>query len=235
MPTPQRYDTPERQQASKIRASLNDQIKTLRAQRNLTREGRAARIAKAVEDAKTKLAQLRQDENERMTERAEKLHRQLFGNRNVDPQHIASIRDARDRAAHLAKDIDEVRELMTRADRDGDHILLKAYAEEVARRAGNPVEGPRGWAQLFHQWASNQTGGSDVIGELHDINIELVDPGQRMVRESAFGVGVLPEEVRGVGNIKALAHQADEIGELPPTRAEQLGAHLAKFAKGDLG
>jgi hypothetical protein len=56
-----------------------------------------------------------------------------------------------------------------------------------------------------------------------------------MVREAAFGVGVLPPEVRDVGNLKALAAQADQIEELPPTRAEQIGAHLAKFAKADMG
>ena len=41
-----------------------------------------------------------------------------------------------------------------------------------------------------------------------------------MVRESAFGVGVLPEEVRGVGNLSALASQADSIETLAPLVAD---------------
>jgi hypothetical protein len=236
MPTPKRVDTPERQKAARIRQSFNEQVTALRQQKNLNREGRAARIAAAYEDAKAKLAQLRQDENQRLTDRAESLHRQLFGNRNIDPAHIASIRDARDRAAELDENPEKAAAVMTRADRDGDHVLARAYAEEISRRAMNPLAKEHGaWAHMFGQWASAQPGGTDAVAELQGISTELADPGQRMMRDSQFGIGVLPDEIRGVGNIKALADQADEIPELPPSRAEQIGAHLAKFAKADLG
>lgn len=226
--------TPERHKAAQIRKSLDAQIHGLKQQKNLNREGRAARIAKARETAKAKISELRQAEEKRLIDRKEELHRRLFGNRNVDDARIASIRDARDRAANLDKDIDKVRELMTRADRDGDHVLLKSYAEELARRAANPMGRQQGWTELFHEWASNQVSGSDVIEELSAINFELTDLGQRMVRESAFSVGVLPEELRGYGNLPALAAQADEIPELPPTRAEQVGNHLKQFVYDDI-
>jgi hypothetical protein len=127
------------------------------------------------------------------------------------------------------------REVMTRADRDGDHVLLRAYAEEITRRASNPLDRAHGWGELFRQWVANQTGGDDAIQELEAINTELTDPGQRMVREATFGVGALPPEVRGVGNLKALAAKADQIEELPPTKAEQLGAHLKQFVQADMG
>jgi hypothetical protein len=234
MGTPQRFDTEERTKAAKIKAALAEETTYIRNQKNLTREGKSARIAKAIVTAQGRLAELRQAEAQRLTARRETLHRQLFGTRHADDARIASIRDARDRAAKLDKDINKAREVMTRADRDGDHVLLRAYAEEIARRASNPLDRAHGWGELFREWVANQTGGDDAIQELEAINTELTDPGQRMVREATFGVGALPPEVRGVGNLKALADQADEISELPPTRAEQIGAHLAKFARAEL-
>lgn len=235
MPTPHAVDTPERKQAAQIRKSLDSQIAALRAQKNLTREGRAARMAKAIEDTKAKLAALRDAEKQGRTDQAEKLQRQLFGNRNVDNARIASIRDARDRAAQLDKNPDQAAAAMTRADRDGDHILVKAYAEEAARRSRDPLNKGQAWGSLFAQWADNQIGGSDAVAELQAIGHELSDPGQRLVRESAFGIGVLPEEIRGVGDMKALAAQADQIAELPPTAAEQKGDHLSKFVRANFG
>ncbi len=234
MPTPRSFDTPEREKAAQIRTNLNQQIQALKSQKNLTREGRAARMAKARKTAETKIAELGRDETRRLTDRKEELHRKLFGNRKVDDTRIASIRDARDRAANLDKDINKVRDLMTRADRDGDQVLLRAYAEEVARRAGNPMGRQQGWTELFREWANDQVGGTDVIEELSALNFDFTDPGQRMVRESAFSAGPLPEELRGFGNLDALAAQADSIPELPPTRAEQIGSHLAKFALDDI-
>lgn len=227
MPTPHAADTPERRQAAQIRKSLDSQIAALRAQKNLTREGRAARMAKAIEDAKAKLAALRDAETQGMTDRAEKLQRQLFGFRPGDD--IPSIRDARDRADKLDKDPDRAAAAMTRADRDNDPVLLRVYAEEAARRSRDPLNKGPAWGSLFAQWADNQTGGTDAVEELQAIGHELSDPGQRLVRESAFGIGVLPEEIRGVGNMKALAAQADQIAELPPTAAEQKASTFASL------
>lgn len=235
MPTPQGIDTPERKHAAQIRKSLNGQVEDLRRQRNLDREGRAARMAKAHEVAKGKNTELLQAELTRFTDRAEQLHRQLFGNRNVDNGRIDSIRNARDRAAKLDKDPDKAAAAMTLADRDSDHILLKAYAEEAARRSRDPLDKGQAWGALFTQWADDQIGGSDAVADLQAISHELSDPGQRFVREAAFGVGMLPPELHGYGNLKALAAQADQIAELPPTAAEQKGDHLSKFVRGNYG
>jgi hypothetical protein len=234
MQTPRSVDTPERQKAAQIKKNLDAQTQALKAQNNLSREGRAAKMAEVRVRAEAKLAELRQVEQKRLIDRKEELHRKLFGNRNVDDARIASIRNARDRAADLDGDIDKVRELMTRADRDGDHVLLKAYAEEVARRAANPMARQQGWTELFHEWASNQVSGSEVIDELNAITFELTDLGQRMVRESAFSAGVLPEELHGYGNLHALAAEADQIPELPPSRAEEVGNHLKQFVFDDV-
>jgi len=231
MPTLRQADTPERQRAAKIRRALAEQIEELRRQKNLDPKGRAARMAKAIEDAKAKLAGLRQAETDRLTSRRDELTKKLFGNTRPDDSRIHSIRDARERAAKV-KTSDAMAEAMNLAEMDSDTVLLRAYAQECARRSNNPLE--RGWGTLFHQWADSQYGGSDTVAELHGIDTELTDPSHTLVRDSVFGVGVLPEEIRGYGNVPALAAQADAIPELPPTAAEQKGAHLAKFAKDDV-
>ena len=224
--------TNERQQAAKIRQNLGRQIEALRNQKNLTSQGRAARIAKAREDAKAKLAALRQEETDRLTSRRDELTKKLFGNTSPDDARIGSIRDARKRAAEI-KTSNEMAEAMNLAEMDSDTVLLRAYAQECARRSSNPLE--RGWSTLFHQWADAQHYGMEVVQELRDIDTEFNDPTAQLTRDATFGCGLLPEELRGVGNLRALAAQADEIPELPPTRAEQVGNHLARFAGSDGG
>jgi hypothetical protein len=223
-------ELPERNQAAKIRNTLSQEVKAIQSQRNLTREGKRARIARAVVNAQAKLAELRQAETQRLTERRDQLTRQLFGHTRPDDARIASIRDAADRAAKIAK-VKDMEDLMNRAEMAGDHVLLKECARECARRGNDPLES--GWGVLFQQWASAQYGATASVEELNAIAAEG-DSTHRMYRDHAYSVGSLPEEVRGVGNLRALADQADEIGELPPTRAEQIGTHLAKFARAEL-
>ncbi|MFZ2117635.1 MAG: hypothetical protein WCB73_06330 [Pseudonocardiaceae bacterium] len=212
-------EMPERNQAAKIREALGREVQHLRNQRNLDREGRKARIAKAVVRAQAKLAELRQAETQRLTERKDQLTKKLFGHVKPDDNRIASIRDASDRAAKLVK-VDDMAEAMNRAEMAGDSVLLKALAQECARRSNDPLQS--GWGTLFQQWANAEYGANDAVEELGAIAAEG-NSTHRMHRDHAFSVGALPEEVRGVGNLKPLADQADEIPELPPSLAEQKG------------
>jgi hypothetical protein len=60
--------TPEREQAAKIRQGLTERVEAIRAQVNLTQEGRDAHMAKAVVTARAKLAELQQAEMKRITD-----------------------------------------------------------------------------------------------------------------------------------------------------------------------
>jgi len=223
----------ERQRAAKIKQGLAQQVEALRNQKNLTREGRAARIAKDVEDARAKLAALRQAEAQRLADRQDELQRKLFGVKTTDHTRIMSIRQAGEMASRIT-DPDEAQAAMNRAERSGDVDLLRALAEQCARQTGDIKRG-REWQNLFDQWAGTQPGGTDAVEELREIHFEQTNSTRNLERQSAFSVGVLPEEIRGAGNLRTLAAQADEIPELPPTRAEQVGARLAQFAGSDGG
>ena len=211
-------EMPERNQAAKIREALGQEVQFIRNQRNLTREGKQARIAAAIVKAQAKLAELRQAETQRLTERKDQLTKKLFGQTRPDDAKILLIRDASDRAAKIGK-VADMEEAMNRAEMAGDSVLLKALAQECARRSNDPLQS--GWSTLFQQWANAEYGANDAVEELGAIAAEG-DSTHRMNRDHAFSVGALPVEVQ-TGNIKALANQADEIPELPPTLAELKG------------
>ncbi len=211
-------EMPERNQAANIREALGREVQYLRKQRNLSREGRQAQIAKAVVRAQAKLAELRRAETQRLTERKDQLTKKLFGQTRPDDTKILLIRDASDRAAKIVK-VADMEEAMNRAEMTGDPVLLKALAQECARRSNDPLQS--GWGTLFQQWANAEYGANDAVEELGAIAAEG-DSTHRMHRDHAFSVGALPAEVQ-TGNLKALAAQADEIPELPPSLAEQKG------------
>jgi hypothetical protein len=224
-------DTAERAKADRIRTGLTAEIAHIQSRRNLTAEGKRARLARAVVKAQDQLSQLRADEAKRVAARRDELHKDLFGAVSPDDSRVISIRDAADRAARVTN-ANEAAELMNRAEQNGDHVLLKALARECAQRSTNPLE--TGWRNLFDQWAQDQPGGTNTVDELSVIHDETTDPGYRIVRELAFGIPPLPGELRGVGNLRALAAEADdEAGLLAPSSAQQAGAHLAAMVRAD--
>lgn len=204
----------ERTQALKIRKNLDARIQELRKQKNLTREGRAARMAKAVEDAKSKLAGLRRAEAQRLAERQDELGRKLFGVKTTDHTRIMSVRHAEETASRIT-DPEAAQAAMNRADRNSDHDLLRALAEQCFLHTGDIQHGQK-WRNLFDQWADSQLDGSNAVAELREISFEQTDATRQLQRDSAFGIGVVPQEVRGYGNLGTLAAQADIAPELPP-------------------
>ncbi|MGH3548922.1 MAG: hypothetical protein ACRDQU_12590, partial [Pseudonocardiaceae bacterium] len=126
-----------------------------------------------------------------------------------DDARVISLRDAADRASRITSS-DEAERLMNVADQNGDHVLVKALARECAQRA-NPLA-ETGYSVLFHQWVAQQPGGADTVSELGVIADEQSSHnlGHRMSREQAFSTGaVMPADLRGIGNLRALAAEAD--------------------------
>ncbi|HET9255487.1 MAG TPA: hypothetical protein VFO16_09825 [Pseudonocardiaceae bacterium] len=223
MPTPGRIDTEERRKADRVRQRLAKEVTAIQGQRNLTREGKRSRLAAAVVKAQAELGELRAAEAQRVTARREQCERELFGHVQPDDTRVISIRDAADRAAQI-KDPEQMAAWMERV-KDHDEVLLQAFAREcyTRRNAAEPV-----WQRLVETWV-RQTGRADAAEELGIIRDETSDSGHRLTREAAFSVGLLPAEIHGVSNsqLRSLADQADQIEELPPSRAEQVGQRLA--------
>jgi uncharacterized protein (DUF2267 family) len=207
--TPGRINTEQRAKADRIRDRLAKEIGDIQAQKNLTTEGKQARLAKAVLKAQADLTQLRTAEAEDVTNRRDQIIQGLFGHTRPDDTRIISVRDAADRAARI-KTPDECAALMNRAALHNDEVLLRALARECAERR-SPVA--PAYSTLFEQWADQQTGGPEALEELATISDETSDAGHRLNRERAFSVGMLPDEIRGIGDLKALAAQADTIAD----------------------
>jgi hypothetical protein len=226
MGAPRTIDTPERAKADRIRNRYNAEIEQIRGQRNLSDAGRRARLAQAVIKAKSDLEKLRATENEHITSRRDQILRNLFGHVRPNDARIVNIRSAEAIAAQV-KTPDEAATLMNDAENNDDEVLLRILARKCVQRR-NPLEPD--WNNLFETWAALQPGGPEALNELALIGDETTDTGHRILRERAFGLPALPKEIAGIGNLKPLADQADNIPELPPTRGEQIGQHLAKFA-----
>jgi hypothetical protein len=222
--TPRGIDTPERDRVKKIRDRALGQYQKVRTQKNLTDTGRRARLAAAWRAANAEAQQLLDDERRRLTKRAERIMRDKFGHVSPNDARIISIRDAADRAARV-EGPKEAAELMNRAELNGDDVLLTALARECMRRR-NPLE-PDYWG-LFTTWMRQQPDGAEVLEELTTLGAEELESGNRLVRDSVFNVP-RPDELTGLSNtqLNELADQADDIPELPPTRAEEVGARFA--------
>ena len=180
-----------------------------------------SRLARAVVKTQDELAELRTAESQRVTGRRDQLIRELFGNMNTTDSRIISVRDAQDRASRVTN-AEEASRLMNLAEQNGDTVLLRALARECASRSGDPLES--GWRNLFTTWAQEQTDGADIVDELGLIGDELTDGEHRIRRDQAFSITTVPDDLRGLGNLRSVAARADEEdGVLPPTLGEQAG------------
>ena len=216
--------TSERDKAERIKNRLAKEIEHIEGQRNLTPAGRQSRLARAVIKAQDELTELRTVEFQRVTGRRDHLIRELFGNMNTTDSRIISVRDAQDRASRVT-DAEEASRLMNLAEQNGDTVLLRALARECASRSGDPLES--GWRNLFTTWAQEQTDGADIVDELGLIGDELTDGEHRIRRDQAFSITTVPDDLRGLGNLRSIAARADEEdGVLPPTLGQQAGAAL---------
>lgn len=231
MTTPRGIDTPERDKAARIRDRLAKEIAHIDQQRDLSPAGRRARHAQAVVKAQDALSQLRADEAQRVADRRDELTKDLFGHVRPGDARVISIRDATDRASRVT-DAKEAERLMNRAEMTGDEVLLQALARECAQRY-NPLEPAYGI--LFQQWASEQPAGADTVEELSVIADEMSDTGHRLMRDRAFSITALPGDIRGIGDLRALAAEADDdSGVLPPSHAEQAGKRLAGMVHAEI-
>jgi hypothetical protein len=231
--TPEGIDTEERRKAARNRERLAKETGHIKGQKNWSAAGKKAQLARARVKAYDQNTQLDADDAACLTGGRAGIIRGLFGHTRPNDSRIISVRDAADRAARV-KTPDDAAKLMNRAELHGDTVLLQALARECAERR-SPVE--PAWDGLFKTWAAQQPGGTEALDQLAIIDDELHDVGHRILREHAFGVGPLPAELHGlsISDLRRLATQADNPeSEIPPSHAEQIGQHLAKFVHAEI-
>ncbi len=146
-------------QAAAINQKLADAVTVARNDWSLSTLGRNAKIAIAYKAATSAMQQVvdSYEMNNQLTVAG--LQRELFGGGAATGSDAISSRDANDRAASVPGP-EEALSLLQRADRNGDHVLVRAVASHAADQALDPVVGGS-WVPVLEQFAATRPGTAD--------------------------------------------------------------------------
>ncbi len=171
-----------------VRQGYERALDTLRADRDLTPEARAKRIAQAWQATSNEMARLRKQHAEAKVQRRQELEQNLFGPRysygatETDKVHLrADYRSALDRAEQ-AKGPDEALDLLNRAELTGDTTLARAVAAVAASR---------GYAKALNEYAARRPDVGETLDELSGLS----DKRQAIAESFAFSAPPKPSEV----------------------------------------
>lgn len=131
--------TPQALKANELIGRHNTEITSIRANRNLTHEGKVKQIAAAHLNYKQQITKLEAEDKQISAAKADSLRRTLFGLfGNNDPNALISYRDAQDRVAAIDTE-QKAMELLDRSDLSNDEILAKAIVGKAAETGWHNV------------------------------------------------------------------------------------------------
>jgi hypothetical protein len=198
MPTIQPGNTDEQQAAARIIGDFGNMAASIRADQQLSDQGRRVRLAAEYLRAKEKLDNLNAGEADRTSTRIAELQRRLFGVPATDPASVAVFRDAQDRAAKMDKP-SQAQEALDRALVLGDTSMARAVALICSER---------GWSSPLASYAA-QTGATEALDELVTLVTQANSAVGRMARSMSYSLP-LPAELKPYRNsLTDLAGQAD--------------------------
>lgn len=195
--------TREATEAEQIRAQQRARIEEIRANRNLSPEGKRAAIARVHLESKNEVTRLEKQEATNRTSRIADIRKQVFGlGAGTSAQDIISYRDAQDRVAGLNHD-DEAKalELYDRAELSGDTVLTAALVNRAMEA---------GWVGLANTYIDANPYKGNLVEELWDLKQAdpsmTSNPQDAIVNSLAFHI----EKPRELGNV----HMDSQIQEL---------------------
>ncbi|QSZ54496.1 hypothetical protein RI444_07650 [Paenarthrobacter sp. AT5] len=156
--------TAEALSAEKLRADQRQQIEAIRANRNLSPEGKRAQIASVYLRAKKEVAKLEQQEATARANRIHSLRKSVFGLGlgYQSAQDMISYRDAQDRVASLGHDDeDKASQLLDRAELSGDTVLASAVVNRALEA---------GWVNVANAYIEAHPHYGSMVEELWDLN-----------------------------------------------------------------
>jgi hypothetical protein len=188
--------TPERGQALDVKRSYQATIEALRANKDLTDEGRNSQIAAVHAATRDHLGQLRRTETARLQGEREGLQRDLFSGLkpgwNSTAADVVAIRDAGDRADALKNPADASTAL-ARAHFTHDDSLASAIGQEAARRSDTDPSQAEAWQEVVGQFVANR---GPTAARIHDRLAQIDDILQAPRLLDEFSIST-PKEVRG--------------------------------------
>lgn len=190
-----------------IRKRYTTRVADIQGRKDLSDAGRARQLARLFVKASDDMRAARAATEAARRSREKHLLRRLFGNPNShDATSVVSFRDAQDRAERL-KTPTEAAELVARARRSGDTLLARAVAMRALDMAiGNPAAA-NGWGSVLDTWSADEPG--DVDDALTELGEHHRQSPAALIGEAAQHSVPRPSELNGVGNLHALAAEAD--------------------------
>jgi hypothetical protein len=217
-----------------VKSAEADGYKRVRGRRDYSAIGQRNQLSKTNFDSGTRLAELRQADDQSQSDRADQLSRSMFTPRaGRTATDVGLERDALAYCKAIST-VPQARAMLAEARELNDEILGRAAARRVATlyddAHGNQIDRAR-WRDVLTEWAGSSLAPTDArakLDELYSIDDEARDPMISMAR-NAYYRPTTPPELRGMEHlIPRMATQADEANDQrPPSHAEQLGQQLA--------
>lgn len=191
-----------REAAERIRKQYLEEVATLRADKDLSDEGRQRRLADAYVRTKTELQKHAAAEREELTNRKAQLEQRFYrtsGSHFGDAATRAiSVRDASDRAAQI-KTPQEAMDLLRRAESNGDEVLTRAVVRVALDRPASGIQKTDdAWDDVGRAFLDSRPDLVPVAEELGQI--ERLTDGKRQIF-SPFSIpapyGVAPRFING--------------------------------------
>ena len=164
----------QRDRATEIRDTYLLEVKQLLQDRDLSDDGRKRRLADSYLKTRRQLDKLAVAEQENLASRQTSLERDLFGARRAlgadAGTYAISARDASDRAAQI-KTSDEARDVLRRAEADGDELLARAAVRQCVRASDASMsrQSSEKWDQVTRSYLDKRPNLEPVVEELAEI------------------------------------------------------------------
>lgn len=196
-------------------------MESIRTDRSLSAEGRAAQLARNLVETKKILTELQKKETDALTTHRSELERKIFGQYSKDPSSLIAYRDAQDRASRLNReDRDKALDMLRTAHISGDDTLAAALVGRAMQI---------GWPEIVDQYRANNPAGGGTLTDLNNIIHFQEDEKSQWQAEAAYYVSAPSELSRHTD--ASLTQLADEAAaqEAPPTPfgLQQLARDLA--------
>ena len=170
-----------REAAAAIQRNFQESVAKVRADADLSPEGRGRRLGELYAKAQRQLDELAEKERAELSSRYASLEAQLYSTPRFGADaasHAISMRDAADRAAQL-KTPDEAARLMASAESMGDPVLARAILRRVVEQPAGPHK------QANEAWEAIAADYVDRHGEVRVIVEELGEI-ERMSKPEMF-------------------------------------------------
>ena len=183
-------NTNQAETANNLRGDFNATVEGIRADKNLSPEGKAGAIQHHYERLSGQLKTLEAEEKQARASKVESLRKSLFGlSGYTDAQTVINYRDAEDRVASLSSEEDALRRL-ERAHLGNDDILTQALVQRAIEA---------GWGTVLEAWSARNPYKSKQLNELRDSQIDENDIGYLMNNAMTYSVSAPPEIARRNG------------------------------------